>query len=111
MKTVKKAGAKSARQQAISDAQFKDRIGKFFLQWLEMAPNYTLRHNMKIEVSLDRDEWLAVQSEAKRLDVSIQQMCGALVSRGAENLCNGDGEFTDETIDLYVEGLPKGGAR
>lgn len=84
----------------------KDKTKVRFRKWLDtVPPGIDGQVRLPFEASLDRDEWLAVADEAKRLGITIEQACAAIVALGAESLASGHRIFKDEYADLYI---PKG---
>jgi hypothetical protein len=77
-----------------------------FRKWLDTVPDgIDGQVRLPFEASLDRDEWLAVADEARRVGVTVEQMCGAIVARVAEDLASGNPAPKGMEIELYVRGL------
>src|SRR4051812_45959262 len=62
--------------------------GRTFGEWLNKARWKDGQVNLPIEASLDHEEWLAIAKDARRLGITIEQLCGAIIAREAEAIVN-----------------------
>lgn len=74
-----------------------------YRKWLDAMPAGIQKSqtvHLEFRAAMHHEEWMAMTIEARRIGVTIEQLCGAIVARSGESLAHGD-EFRAD-IMIYV---------